>query len=97
MIYVKSILAGIAAFLLYAILFTLIVIVFMMHQHPPQMPTLVPPPTSDSSVGFDVTTTWTDHSIPDWLFLLPGTVVFAGAFYWMFRRFRRQGASQQAG
>ncbi len=80
MIYVKSLLCGLAALTLYALLAGALGALFLFFTMP-KLPDLV----GDS--GFvGANTIW----IPTWPLFAGAVVVFAAVFYWSFRRFAKQ-------
>jgi hypothetical protein len=91
MAYLKSILAGTLAFVLFAILFNVMALYVVTRLHTPQMSTSPPAPvpaSNNSEPGFDLTTTWVDYRVPEWPSLLAGVTAFALGFHWTLRRSR---------
>ncbi len=80
MIYVKSLLCGLGALILYGLLAGALGAMFLFFT----MPKL--PDLADGSGFVGASTIW----IPTWPLLGGAVVVFAAVFYWSFRRFAKQ-------
>ena len=93
MIYLKSLLAGLGALVAYCVLFDM----FGMFGVRMLLPAPPVPKWTDlpESVNFSSNSRWVP--IPSWVplaILAIGLLVFAGAYFWMFRRLRRARTQQ---
>ena len=86
MVYVKSVLAGIAASIVFVSLYVIVVLRLLVPIAPP------PPPVSFSIDGVNGGGYFSSDSmvaISAWPLLLGGVLIFAAASYWTFRRISR--------
>ena len=89
MIYLKSILVAVAAFLIPFILYDVSVVVWTAFYAPTVVPPPPPPLTpSPGEVGFGTSTAWVnvDFLVPVWVPLILGILTFGITLRWMLRR-----------
>jgi hypothetical protein len=86
MIYVKSILAGIAASIIFVPLYVIVVLKLLVPRSLPPQPASIP---IDDVNGGGYFSSGSMVAISAWPLLLGGLLIFAAVFYWTFRKISR--------
>jgi len=88
MVYVKSVLAGIAASIIFVPLYVIVVLRLLVPRSLPPPPVSIPIDGVNGG-GYFSSSSGPMVAISAWPLLLGGLLIFAAAFYWTFRRISR--------